>query len=193
MSQSQSFSSPLPSALEVQDDTSPVWYALQTFYCKEESVARYLRASGLDCFIPMHYREVPDVGGKPRRVLVPAVHNLLFLKKTLPADELEQRVHACPVPIHAFRRRDTGRWYEISDREMLELRAICDPDYQGTLYVDVNTAEARRGSRVRVIRGPFTGLEGRLVRYKNRSYVVVVVASLGVLVHIPKWYCRPLE
>ena len=59
--------------------------------------------------------------------------------------------------------------------------------------VDAETAEARRGSRVRVVRGPFAGLEGRLVRYRNRSYVVLTVTSLGVLVHVPKWYCRAAE
>ena len=87
----------------------------------------------------------------------------------------------------------SGRWCRISEREMAELRAVSDPRYEDTLFVDAGTAEARRGSRVKVVRGPFAGLEGRLVRYRNRSYVVLTVTSLGVLVHVPKWYCRAAE
>ncbi len=41
---------------------------------------------------------------------------------------------------------------EIPDCEMLEFRAVCDPNYKGT-HVDTVTAEARPGQAVRVIRG----------------------------------------
>ena len=54
---------------------------------------------------------------------------------------------------------------------MLEFRAVCDPNYKGTLYVDTVTAEARPGQAVRVIRGPFAGLEGKLTQYKKSYYV----------------------
>ena len=59
---------------------------------------------------------------------------------------------------------------------MLEFRAVCDPNYKGTLYVDTVTAEARPGQAVRVIRGPFAGLEGKLTQYKKSYYVVVTLA-----------------
>lgn len=73
---------------------------------------------------------------------------------------------------------------------MLEFRAVCDPNYKGTLYVDTVTAEARPGQAVRVIRGPFAGLEGKLTQYKKSYYVVVTLATIGVMLHIPKWYCE---
>ena len=76
---------------------------------------------------------------------------------------------------------------------MIEFRAICDPNYEGTLYVDAAMAEAKKGQRVRVTHGPFKGLEGKLVRYKNRFYVVITIVTLGVMVHIPKWYCTKIE
>ena len=55
---------------------------------------------------------------------------------------------------------------------------------------DREFAEARPGQRVRVIHGTFKGLTGKLVRYKNRFYVVITLATLGIFVHIPKWYCE---
>ena len=55
--------------------------------------------------------------------------------------------------------RSTRRCYEIPDCEMLEFRAVCDPNYKGTLYVDTVTAEARPGQAVRVIRGRLPDLK----------------------------------
>lgn len=172
---------------------SRFWYAVQTLYCKETRVASFFEAQGLTYFIPMRYEEQISLDGTRKRILVPAVHNLLFLAKTLNEKALLSLVKECPVPVFFVRHRDTKKLYEIRDREMTEFRAICDPHYEGTLYVDVATAEARPGQKVRVIRGPFTGLVGKLVRYKNRSYVVLTIATLGVMVHIPKWYCVKIE
>lgn len=141
----------------------------------------------------MRYEERVTLDGKKQRILIPAVHNLLFLEKTIPEPQLRHELSTCPIPYRIIRNRDTGNYYEIKDREMVEFRAICDPAYEGTLYVDVDTAEARPGQQVRVVRGNFTGLTGKLTRYKNRSYVVITIATLGVMIHIPKWYCIKIE
>lgn len=167
-----------------------VWYAAQTLYCREERVASFLEEKGLNCFIPMRYQERVDLDGKKERILAPAVHNLIFIQKTFDDRELDERKAGCPYPLFVIRNRDTRKYYEIPEAQMVEFRAVCDPNYEGTLYVDSETAEARPGQQVRVIRGTFAGLTGKLVRYKNRSYVVVTLATLGVMLHIPKWYCE---
>ena len=151
------------------------------------------RRRGWEVFLPRRWSEVADAEGRPHRRLVPAVHNLLFVGcpsggEARLRDALRRSAFASRVYVTV-----SGRWCRISEREMAELRAVSDPRYEDTLFVDAETAEARRGSRVRVVRGPFAGLEGRLVRYRNRSYVVLTVTSLGVLVHVPKWYCRAAE
>ena len=107
--------------------------------------------------------------------------------------ELLERVKDCTIPFLLVRDRSTRRCYEIPDHEMLEFRAVCDPNYKGTLYVDTVTAEARPGQAVRVIRGPFAGLEGKLTQYKKSYYVVVTLATIGVMLHIPKWYCEKIN
>lgn len=173
--------------------TSATWYALRTFYCKEEALGEYLTGEGLHSFIPMRYAERPNGEGKPHRVQVPAVHNLVFLKKTFQTRELNRLLTASPVPFQPLKKADGSAPAEIPDSAMTEFRAVCDPNYTGTVYLDSAEADARPGSKVRVIHGPFTGLEGKLTRYKGRYYVVVSLATVGVLVHIPKWYCEKLE
>lgn len=170
-----------------------MWYALQTYHCRELQVESYLLEQGFSPFIPMLYKERVSLDGKKVRELSPAVHNLLFLRKEWDCDEVLNRLLAtCPYPLRVLRYSDSSKYYEIPDSQMVEFRAICDPDYQGTLYTEHEFAEARPGQQVRVVHGTFKGLTGKLVRYKNRSYVVITLATLGVFVHIPKWYCEKL-
>lgn len=170
-----------------------IWFAVRTFYCKEESVARYLSSHGIEHFIPQRYQEEVTLDGERKRKLVPAVHNLLFIKSTISEKEMKDIISQCPVSVSVIKSQETKKYYQIPNSQMVEFRAICDPNYKDTLYVDQEVAEARVGEEVRVVRGQFTGLKGKLVRYKNRSYVVIVLAGLGVMIHIPKWYCRKLN
>lgn len=170
-----------------------VWYAIQTLHCKEEQLGKHLDKKGIHYFIPMRYIERLAPNGKAQRILTPAIHNLLFIEKTFNEQEIQAIASESPVPFIPVRHSETKKYYEIPDHQMLELRAICDPSYTGTLFVEAETADARPGSRVRVVHGPFSGLEGKLTRYKNRYYVVITLATLGVMVHIPKWYCEKIE
>ena len=176
-----------------QTEERRVWYAVQTFYCKEERLGQFFEERGINCFIPMRYTEHEALDGKKHRKLIPAVHNLLFIEKTFTEKELLEKVKDCPIPFLLVRNRSTRQCYEIQDREMLEFRAVCDPNYTGTLFVDTAMAEARPGQAVRVIRGPFAGLEGKLTQYKKSYYVVVTLATIGVMLHIPKWYCEKIN
>lgn len=176
--------------IEKEED---IWFAVRTFYCKEESVARYLSSQGIEHFIPLRYQEEATHDGESKRKLVPAVHNLLFIKKTISEKEIKDIISRCPISVSVYRNKETLKYEQIPHSQMIEFRAICDPNYKDTLYVNQAVAEARVGEEVRVIRGQFKGLKGKLVRYKNRSYVVIVLAGLGVMVHIPKWYCRKIK
>lgn len=170
-----------------------VWFAIQTFYCKEERLGKFFEERGINYFIPMRYTEHETLDGKKHRILTPAVHNLLFVEKEFTEKDFLERVKECPIPFLLVRNRSTRRCYEIPDSQMLEFRAICDPNYKGTLFVDTAMAEARPGQNVRVIRGPFAGLEGKLTQYKKSYYVVVTLASIGIMLHIPKWYCEKIN
>ena len=171
---------------EKKNSRRVVWYALQTFYQKEQQVADYLKEQGMSPFIPMLYREQVLPDGKKHRELAPAVHNLLFLRKESSEKALRQLLAGCLYPVRILCYPQTDRYYEIPDVQMTEFRAICDPGYTGTIYSTREFAEARPGQPVRV-------LTGKLVRYKNRSFVVITLATLGVFVHIPKWYCEKIE
>lgn len=176
-----------------EKEREDIWFAVRTFYCKEERVAQYFSSHGIEHFIPQRYQEEVTLDGERKRILVPAVHNLLFIKLAVSEKEITDIITQCPISISVIKNQETKKYYQIPNNQMVEFRAICDPNYKDTLYVDQEIAKARIGEEVRVIRGQFKGLKGKLVRYKNRSYVVIILAGLGVMVHIPKWYCRKLD
>lgn len=170
-----------------------VWYAVRTFNHKEGIISDFLTENQVSHFIPMIYTEKCKEGEKPRKVLIPVVHNLLFIQKIMPETELMKLLQTCPVPMSVVKKQDSNAYYEISDYEMREFRAICDPEYKDTRYVTSEEAEAKAGKLVRVIHGPFKGQEGKLVRFGNDYFIVKTLVGIGVMLHISRWYCQILE
>ena len=55
---------------ERQTEGRKAWYAVQTFYCKEEHLGKYLEKKGVNYFIPMRYIEHETLDGKKHRKLL---------------------------------------------------------------------------------------------------------------------------
>lgn len=169
------------------------WYAIRTFNCQELRLGEFLTEKGKDFFIPMTYAERRNRMGQTKRVLVPVVHNLLFLRKDEPQKHLMRLLAECNLPMNVFRKEGTGEWYEIPDRQMLEFRALCDPDFKDTLFMTSEEADAKPGKLVEVIHGPFAGMTGKLHRVKNSFYFIKTLVGVGVMLRISRWYCRVLD
>lgn len=172
----------------------PSWYALRTFNCQERKISRWLTEKGCTHFIPMTYSEMVKVqeGEKPRRVLVPVVHNLIFIEKTSTDKEMMQLLEECVWPVSLFRKADSNQPCEIPARDMVELRMLCDPAYTDSQFLTQSEAEALVGKEVRVVHGPFKGAVGRLVRKQKHYYFLKVVVGLGVMVRVSRWYCEAI-
>ena len=169
------------------------WYALRTFNCQEQKVSRFLAEKGIVHFIPMLLRVVKAKDNEPeKRILVPAIHNLLFVQKKGSQQQMLQLFKECTVPISPFRYSGMDAICEIPAREMIEFRMLCDPQFQTSVYFTQAEAEELIGKEVRVINGPFKGSIGRLIRKKKNFYFLKIVAGIGVMVRISRWYCEPL-
>ena len=179
---------------EVKADLSP-WYALRTFNCQEQKVSRFLTEKGCRHFIPMRYvGEVTDgeEKGNSKPKLVPAVHNLLFVQKHESQKHMLRLLGECNAPVSVFRQPGSQLVCEISARDMLELRILCDPDFKSAVFISQPVAEAMIGKDVRVVSGPFKGAIGKLVRKQKQYYFLKAVIGMGVMVRIPRWYCEPI-
>ena len=172
-------------------DNEP-WYAIRTFNCQEQKVSRYLTDCGYVHFIPMTVSVTQTPEGKSKQILVPAVHNLLFVQKQGTQKQMVQLLSECQIPVSIFRQPGTRSFCEISAREMLELRLLCDPEFTSSSYMTQSEAEAMVGKEVRVMKGPFKGAVGKLVRKDKQYYFLKAIIGMGVMVRISRWYCEPL-
>ena len=78
-----------------------VWIPVRTVYHKELEIADFLKEEGLEVFIPMKYelREKGTADGECERILVPAIHNLLFVRREYCYDWCIELMRRMPVPV----------------------------------------------------------------------------------------------
>jgi hypothetical protein len=170
-----------------------LWYAVHTTGCREVAAKEYLCNEGLECFIPMTYSDKDRKGRPAAKHLVPAIHNLLFFKTQQVQKELAGIIHNCPFPIWVYTKQNSMDYFPITDNEMAEIRLLCDPDYELTQIVPLSEVEAKVGKHVRIIKGPFAGVTGKLVRIGPGYFFIKTVFNMGIMLRISRWYCDVME
>ena len=176
-------------------DTGSTWVVIRTFNNKEMEVSSFLTKNHLRHFIPMFYTEKLKKGEeKPQMVLVPVVRNYIFLEKTLEEKDLRTKLSECYYPLTLMTDRSSGKLSEISDREMIEFRLLCDPDYSKTPkeFVETDDSKAIPGKDVMVVHGQFAGIRGRLLKKNQKYWFVKTVGGISVMLRISRWYCKVL-
>lgn len=141
---------------QIKQTTKNPWYAVRTFNCQELKISDFLKERKKVHFVPMTYVE-KEKEGKTRKMLVPVVHNLVFLQKNESRKATLAMLKECDVPFSVLCDKETKHPCEIPDKQMTEFRILCDPDFKDTLYITHEEAEAKPGKNVRIITGPLPG------------------------------------
>ena len=90
-----------------------VWLPLQTNYNKELLIAQFLRERQIEFYIPMMY-ELQNLGTDTshcEHVLVPAIHNLLFVHHIYDKNWCKRLMKESPYPIYFLKRERAGDDY----------------------------------------------------------------------------------
>ena len=176
-----------------EEDQAP-WYAIRLFSNCQNKVDEYFRNHGVECFIPMQYRVYEDENGKPKRKLKPVVSNLIFVKKTLSQAEMMNLVSKGQFKMSVITKERSGRdYYEIPAKQMMEFKAMCNPEIEMRKFLSSEQAKLKLGTPVLVCHGPLKGLTGRLVRQSHKYYLLKEVPGMGVMLKVSRWCCQPLE
>ena len=152
------------------DEFNPCWYVLYTKSRFESVVDQWLKKKSIESFLPKIKTKSKR---RDRRVILntPLFPGYLFVKTDLhPAEHLNILKTAGvvrmignkngPMPVH----QDT----------IASLKIMISA---GT---DIKTGRGlKKGDRVMVVHGPFTGIVGRFVHYKGQHRVVVHIEALG--------------
>ena len=159
------------------DNDSEIWYAMRATYRREPDAMRLLEKENLGCFVPMQYK-ISIKKGKKVRVLVPVVHNLLFVHAR--PSELK-RVKSQVAYLQYITDTRSGQKIIIPDNEMQRFIAVAGSYSDHLLYFQPDELNLSKGTKVRITGGDFEGQEGIFLKVKGARDRRVVIAIQGVI------------
>jgi len=175
------------------EDTTP-WYAIRLFTNNQMKVGEYFKEHGIEFFIPMQYRIYEDEQGRPKKKLRPVVSNLIFVKKTMTSQAMQELVWQSQFKMSVVTRdRNTREYYEIPAKQMFEFRTMCNPEIEMRKFVSAEEARHKVGAPVLVCHGPLKGLSGRLVRENRKYFLLKEVPGIGVMLKVTRWCCKVMQ
>ena len=144
----------------------PNWYAVQLAVNQEKQAARRLQERGIESFLPL-YQEVRRRTDRKVVLQLPLFPGYVFVRialldrlKVLETPRVVRLVGFGPTPL------------ALPDCDIDALRAgLATRQAMPHLYLQV-------GRRVRVVAGPFEGMQGILVRRKSSLRVVVSIEAI---------------
>ena len=150
------------------------WWAARTRYGQELKVRDRLRAEGVEHFIPT----VPSDGPRKEKA---AVSNLVFLRAT--KTEALELANTGVIPVKYIVDCATRTLLVVPDKQMEDFRRVLDLSLEDT---SISPASLALGDRVKVVKGPLKGVEGHVLEFQGRYYVVVsLLDCLFAKAHVP--------
>lgn len=153
------------------------WFALRVTYSRELKFQALLQEAGFQTFVPMCARTF-EKNGKKGKKLVPAVSNLCFVKaeKTAIDSFIRNMGESCPARF--MWDNSAGRPMVVPTKAMEDFIKVSLIMSDDALYLKDISEKLREGQKVRVIEGPFKGVEGVVVRIKRSRRIVVELPGM---------------
>lgn len=163
-----------------------MWYAMSAPYHRELQASSWFADKGIETFVPMRYEIVTRRDGSKVQELVPAIHNLLFVHIT----SADMRSLKPLLPIVQYITRPVGERNVpilVPEQQMSQFIRVCNTYNDKLLYYRPEELNLRRGTSVRIIGGPFDGVEGIFVKVqgiRNRRVVIQLPSLLAIAAEV---------
>ena len=171
------------------------WYVLRVSYGRAEKANEILKAKGIETHLPLHtvYKEVD---GKRKKQRVPMLPNFLFVRTTLSI--LESLIKSSPglrfisFYYDHFNTKSNGKNppLVVPANSMDNFIKLTSIDNEHILLVDEANGTYKQGDFVRIIKGSFKGIEGRVTKITGQKRVIVELPGLCSVAtaYIPKGF-----
>lgn len=153
------------------------WYAIRVTYGREMKFQALLNEAGFETFIPMTIKKV-ERDGRKEGVHAPAVSNLCFVK----AEQQEIYEYfrglgeACPARF--IWDKATRDPIIVPAKAMEDFITVSRTMLDDAIYLTEISSKLREGNKVRVLEGPFAGVEGRVVRIRRSRRILVELPGM---------------
>lgn len=153
------------------------WYAVRVTYSRELSLKNYLDKENIENFIPMRYEYVTRNERRVRK-LVPAIHNLVFVRSTRARMDEIKNNPVLNLPIRYIMNRETHLPIVIPDAQMRSFILVAGTYDEAVIYVEPEELNLAKGTKVRITGGVFEGAVGEFVRLRHDRRVVVNIEGV---------------
>ena len=146
---------------------------------------------GIENFVPMQY-EVTGLGDHSKYKMVPAIHNLIFVRSTQETITLLKMTRQGLEPLrYMMKVAEDGHGQEIMrvpDRQMENFIRVASAGTDKVRFLTYDKFLDQPGQRVRVTDGYFAGVEGVIKRIKNNKHVVVQIDGVAAvaIAYVPR-------
>jgi len=140
---------------------------------------------GIENFVPMRYKvmESQNAGDSElRRVLVPAISNLIFVRSTQERlSELKRRNEVLEPLRYMMDHTAVGEHaiMMVAAREMENFMRVASRTDDSVMFLDNETVVGKEGKRVEIMGGAFEGVTGVIRRVKRCKRVVVEIEGVA--------------
>ena len=162
------------------------WYVAMVRMHHEKKVSERLSKVGIENFVPVQ-QEIHQ--WSDRRKMVESVLLPMMVFVYADAKERKEVLSFSTVSRYMVMRGESSPTV-IPDEQMARFRFMLDYSEEA---VCMNSAPLARGEKVRVIKGPLTGLVGELVTIEGKSKIAVRLDMLGcACADMPVGYVEPV-
>ena len=171
------------------------WYILRVSYGRAEKANEILKAKGIETYLPLHtiYKEV---NGKRKKQRVPMLPNFLFVHTTLSTLKtiLKSITNKSLITFYYdhFSTTEDGKNppLVVPANSMDNFIKLTSIDDEHILLIDEINGTYKQGDFVRIIEGPFKGIEGRVTKITGQKRVIVELPGLCSVAtaYIPKGF-----
>jgi transcription antitermination factor NusG len=154
------------------------WFALYTRSRFEQLVKRQLDGKGIESFLPL-YEKISQWTDRRKRVSFPLFPSYLFVR--IPS---RSRLDVLKTPGAVYLVGNGVELLPIPEEQISNIRSLVEKKLRYDPYPYLGI-----GSRVRILEGSLSGVEGILVRKKKRSCLVVSIDIIqrSVSVELDGW------
>jgi transcription antitermination factor NusG len=163
------------------DEKEVRWYVIGSVTRRRELKIRdELRRDEHECFVPLQY-EVRKVGGQRRRIMVPAVPGLIFLRGTLEGVKEAIKFRSDGLYIRKSTFSNKEDYLSVSEHDMRNFIAVSEQAGEKITYYNPDEIHLQVGDKIRVNGGMFDGREGVIMRIKGKRRRQLVVSIPGIV------------
>lgn len=151
------------------------WFAANTKPRQEKFIRDRLNALGIENFVPTRF-EIRQWSHRKKKVEVPVIPHLVFIRTDF--DTSFTLPNSLKFEIWYLKDRETKTSLIIPDKQMNDFMQVLASSTQNVEIIPTNFS---KGDKVRVIRGPFIGIEGELEQKNDQHRVIINVQGIVAL------------